>query len=158
MSPLDAVVALAIAVGLVGVLVPVLPGTALVLGAILVWAVQTGGSVAWTVALVATALLAAGAVAKYARPGRRLKEAGIPASTQWTGALLGVVGFFVVPVVGLVLGFVLGVYAAEHRRVGPRLAGPSTMAALRAAGLSILVELLAAVLAAGVWAAGVMAT
>ena len=39
-----------------------------------------------------------------------------------------------------------------------RRAGPSTMAALRAAGLSILVELLAAVLAAGVWAAGVMAT
>jgi uncharacterized protein len=62
----------------------------------------------------------------------------------------------VVPVVGLFLGFVLGVYAAEHRRVGPRLAWPSTRAALRAAGLSILIELLAGLLAAGVWVTGVL--
>ena len=34
------------------------------------------------------------------------------------GAVLGVIGFFVIPVVGLVVGFVLGVYLAElvHRR------------------------------------------
>jgi hypothetical protein len=51
---------------------------------------------------------------------------------------------------------VLGVYAAEHRRVGARLAWPSTRAALRAAGLSILIELLAGLLAAGVWVAGVV--
>lgn len=162
MTPTDTLVVLAvglaIAVGLVGILVPVLPGTVLVLGAIWVWALHAGGTTAWSVALVATALLAAGTVAKYALPGRRLKDAGIPASTQWTGALLGVVGFFVVPVVGLVLGFVLGVYVAEHRRVGARLAGPSTTTALRAVGLSILIELLAAVLAAGVWALGVAAT
>ena len=40
--------------------------------------------------------------------------------------LLGVVGFFVVPVVGLFLGFVLGVYLAELRRVGAAAAWPST--------------------------------
>ena len=41
------------------------------------------------------------------------------------GGLLGLVGFFVVPVVGLVVGFVLGVYyPAEHRRVGREAAEP----------------------------------
>ena len=52
-------------------------------------------------------------------------------------------GFFVVPVVGLVLGFVAGVYAAERRRVGVEAAWPSTLAALRAVGLCILIELAA---------------
>jgi uncharacterized protein YqgC (DUF456 family) len=37
-SGLEFLVALAIAVGLVGIVVPVLPGSVLVLGAILVWA------------------------------------------------------------------------------------------------------------------------
>jgi uncharacterized protein YqgC (DUF456 family) len=91
-------------------------------------------------------------------PTRRLKDAGIPKSTQWTGAVLGVVGFFVVPVVGLFLGFVLGVYVAEHRRVGAAAAWPSTRHALKAVGLSILIELVAALVATLVWVGGVVAT
>jgi hypothetical protein len=91
-------------------------------------------------------------------PGRHLKELGIPSSTQWTGVALGLVGFFVIPVIGLFIGFVLGVYLAEHRRLGARAAWPSTVAALRAAGLSILIELVAGMLTAAVWVAGVVAT
>ena len=40
MSPTEVLVALAILVGLVGILVPILPGLVLVLAAILVWAVS----------------------------------------------------------------------------------------------------------------------
>jgi uncharacterized protein len=65
-----------------------------------------------------------------------------------------VVGFFVVPVVGLLIGFVLGVYLAELQRVGRRLAGPTTRSALRAVGVSILIELGAGMLAALTWLAG----
>jgi uncharacterized protein len=157
-TALELLVALAIAVGLVGVVVPVLPGSVLVLAAILVWAWQVGGVTAWTVFGVAAALLVVGGVVKYVVPGRRLKDAGIPASTQWWGAALGVVGFFVVPVVGLFVGFVLGVYLAEHHRVGPTAAWPSTKHALRAAGLSVLIELAAGVAATAVWVVGVVAT
>jgi uncharacterized protein len=155
-SAFDVAVALVVAVGLVGILLPVLPGSILVLAAVLAWAVHTGGALAWTVLAVVATLLAVGSVVKYVVPNRRLQEIGVPASTQWAGAALAVVGFFVVPVVGLVLGFVLGVYAAEHRRVGARLAWPSTLAALRAVGLSILIELVAGVLAAGVWLTAVV--
>ena len=155
---LEVLVAIAIAVGVVGVLVPVLPGTLLVLAAVLVWAIEVSSATAWGVLGVVVALLALGAVVKYAVPGRRLKDAGIPTSTLAAGGVLGVVGFFVVPVVGLLLGFVLGVYAAEHRRVGSAAAWPSTKHALRAAGLSILIELLAALVAAGTWAVGVALT
>jgi len=155
---LDVVVGLVLLVGLVGVVVPVLPGTVLLLGGVLAWAVLTGGATAYVVLAVVAAVLAAGQVVKYAVPGRRLQASGVPTSTLWWGAGVGVVGFFVVPVVGLLLGFVVGVYAAEHRRVGAAAARPSTVAALRAVGLSILVELTAGVLAVLVWAVGVATT
>jgi hypothetical protein len=155
---LEVLVGLAILVGLLGILVPVLPGGLLVLGALLVWALDTGGPRAWGVVAVAAGLILGGAVVKYVVPGRRLQDAGIPASTLWTGGLLGVVGFFVVPVVGLLVGFVLGIYLAEHRRVGAAAAWPSTTAALRAAGLSILIELAAALLATAAWIVGLLVT
>ena len=88
------------------------------LGAILVWTIAVGGGTAWTVFAVAAVVIGLGAIVKYAVPGRRLKEVGIPGSTLVLGAVLGVVGFFVIPVVGLLVGFVLGVYLAELSRVG----------------------------------------
>ena len=158
MTPLEIVVAVAIAVGLVGVVVPLLPGTLLVAVAVVVWALDTGGRTAWSVTMVALALLLVGALLKYLVPGRRLGEAGVPRRTLWTGAALGIVGFFVIPVVGLVLGFVLGVHLAERARVGGLAAGPSTVAALRAVGLSIAIEVLAGLLAAAAWVTGVLLT
>ncbi|MBZ5741203.1 DUF456 domain-containing protein [Nocardioides mangrovi] len=158
MTATTLVAALLVAVGLVGILVPILPGSVLVVAGVLVWAWATGGATAWTVFAAATALVVAGAVVKYVVPGRRLQVAGIPATTQWAGVAVGVVGFFVVPVVGLFLGFVLGVWLAEAARLGAREAWPSTLHSLRAVGLSILIELAAALVATLVWVAGVVAT
>ena len=157
MSGVEVLVALAIAVGLAGILVPVLPGSILVLAAVLVWALDIGTATGWAVFAVVAVILVVGGVVKYLLPNRRLKSAGVPASTQWIGAAAGIVGFFVIPVVGLFIGFVVGVYAAERRRVG-RDAWPSTMAALKAVGVSILIELVAGVAATFVWIGGVVAT
>lgn len=157
MTLTEVLLGIVIAIGLVGILVPLLPGTVLVLGAVLVWAVQVGTGTGWTVFAVAATLLVLGSVVKYVVPGRRLKEAGVPVTTQLAGAAAGVVGFFVVPVLGLVLGFVLGVYLAERARLGAA-AWPSTKHALRAVGLSILIELTAALAATLVWVVGVVVT
>ena len=158
MSGLEVLVALAIALGLVGVLVPVLPGSLLVGVAVLVWAAEKAEATGWVVAVVALVLLAAGTVVKYLVPGRRLQRAGVPASTLVLGGVLGIVGFFVVPVIGLPLGFVLGVYVSEWRRLGPREAWPATVHALKAVGLGILIELGFGILAAVTWAVGVVLT
>lgn len=155
MTLTDILIALLIAVGLAGIIVPILPGTVLIAAALLIWAIVTGGTTAWVFAGVALAVLAVGTVIKFMIPGKRLKAA-VPTSTMLIGGVLGIVGFFVIPVVGLFLGFVLGVYLAELQRVGSRQAWPSTTAALRAVGLSILIELAAAMVAAGIWAAGVV--
>lgn len=152
----ELLVGLAIVVGLAGVIVPVLPGTSLILAAVLVWAITHGTATAWVVFAVVTTLLVAGGIVKYAVPGRGLKAAGVPQRTILLGTALGVVGFFVVPVVGLFLGFVLGVYLAELQRVGGERAWPSTKHALRAVGLSVLIELSAAMLAAATWLVAVV--
>jgi uncharacterized protein YqgC (DUF456 family) len=154
----DLLVGAAIVVGLVGIVVPVLPGSVLILGAVLLWAVSSGTAAGWVVFAVATTILVVGGIVKYAVPGRGLRTAGVPTRTLVAGGLLGIVGFFVVPVVGLVLGFVLGVYLSELQRVGRERAWPSSLAALRAAGLSLLIELAAGLLAAGTWLAGAVVT
>jgi uncharacterized membrane protein len=105
---------------------------------------------------IATTFVVAGQVVKYVVPGRGLRSSGVPGRTIVLGALLGIVGFFVVPVIGLVLGFVLGVYLAELRRVGRDMAWPSTVSAVKAVGLSLLVELVAGLLAAATWLAGAL--
>jgi uncharacterized protein YqgC (DUF456 family) len=152
----DLLAALAVFVGLVGIVVPVLPGTLLVAAGFLGWAIATGDPLGWSLTGAALAALAVGAVVKYAVPGRGLRTAGVPSRTLLLGAALGVVGFFVVPVVGLVLGFVLGVYLAEALRLGSAAAWPSTKAALKAAGLSILIELAAALVATTFWLTAVV--
>jgi len=157
-SGVEVLVALVIAVGVVGVVVPVLPGSVLVVAGVLVWAIDLGTPTGWAVFAVATGFVAVGAVVKYVVPGRRLKEAGVPSSTMMLGGLLGIVGFFVVPVIGLVVGFVLGVYLSELARVGRASAWPATKHALTAVGLSLLIELAASLLAAATWVAGVVAT
>jgi uncharacterized protein len=154
----ELLVGLAILVGLAGIVVPVLPGSILILGAVLVWATEDGSTTAWAVFAVATTLLVLGAIVKYTVPGRRLKATGVPNRSIILGGLLGIVGFFVIPVVGLFVGFVLGVYAAEHHRVGRDRAWPSTKAALRAVGVSILIELAAALLASAAWLTGAILT
>ncbi len=148
---------LLVVVGLFGIVVPVLPGTLLVLAGFLVWASEKGTTEAWTVFAVAALILVVGAVVKYAVPGRRLK-ASVPTSTLVVGGLFAIVGFFVIPVVGMLVGFPIGIYVAERVRVGSAGAWPSTKAALRALAHSILIELLAALAATAVWIAGVAAS
>jgi uncharacterized protein YqgC (DUF456 family) len=157
-SPTEILISVLIAVGIAGIIVPVLPGTLLVLGAILVWALEIGTQTGWIILTLCAALLVSGSVVKYLVPGRRLKASGVPNRTLLVGALLAFVGFFVVPVVGMLIGFVLGIYLAERGRVGAAAAWPSTTGALKAVGFSILIELLAAFLAAVTWVVGVAIT
>jgi uncharacterized protein len=152
-------VGLAIAVGIVGVVVPVLPGSLLVWVAILVWAILVGSSTAWIVFALATVAIAGGQVVKYLVPHRQLRDAGVPRQSLLAGVVVAVIGFFVIPIVGFFVGFPVGVYLEERRRQGTHAgAWTSTKHALRAVGLSIVIELAACVLAAAAWFVAVLAT
>lgn len=150
-------VAVAIAVGLIGILVPLVPGSILVLAAIAVWAFVEGTTVAWVTLGVATAILATALLVKYLWPMKRMRSADVGTWSLLAGGALGIVGFFVVPVLGLLLGFVAGVFLAElASRRNSRLAWASTGHAIKGVALSVGVELAGALLAAMVWVVGVL--
>lgn len=148
----DVLVGLAMAVGVVGVVVPVLPGLALVWAAALVWALLSAGSARWVVLAVATALVVVGTVAKYALAGRSLRGSGAPRSTVAAALLGALAGFFVIPVVGLLVGALVGALVAERRRLATWAAAwTSTRGMLVAIGVGMLVELCAALGIVAAW-------
>ena len=152
----EVAIGLVILVGVAGVIVPVLPGSLLIVGAVAVWAILTGGETAWAVFAVAALFVLSANVGKYAVAERRLRNACVPRSSMMMGALAGIVGFFVFPVVGLVIGFVAGVYVAERRRLADEIAARrATVSALKASGIALLIELAGALLAAAAWFTGV---
>ncbi len=147
---------LMIVVGLLGIVLPVLPGLLLCWAGVLVWAIAEQTSWAWTVLGVATLVFAIGSVVKYLLPGRRMRDAGVPLATLVIGTVLGIVGFFVVPVLGMIVGFVAGIYLAERVRLGDNSAAwPSTVASLKAVGFSMAIELLTGLLILVAWGVGV---
>lgn len=145
-------VGLAIAIGVVGTVLPVLPGPVLIAGAVAVWATEARTAGGWWVLAAVLALLGAGQVLKYFTAGRSMTTSGVPRRSLVAAGLLAIVGFFVIPVVGLVIGFVGGLYLAERLRLGGGLdSRRSTVVALKAVGVAILVELTSALLAAATW-------
>jgi uncharacterized protein len=148
---------LLVVVGLFGIVVPILPGTVLVALGIFIWASEEGTAESWSTFAAAAVCLVVGAVVKYVVPGRRLK-ATVPTRTLVVGGLGAVIGFFVIPVVGALAGFPLGIYLAERVRLGGAGAWPSTKAALRAMATSILIELVAALVATAIWLTGLAAS
>lgn len=150
-------VALAIAVGLAGIIVPILPGGLLVIAAIGVWAYVEASTTSWVTFGIAAALFVAAEVIKYTWPVARMRRADVRTSVLVIGAIAGVVGFFVIPVIGLLIGFVAGVFAAElSLRRDPTRAWASTVHALKGVALSVGVELTGGLLATITWVIGVL--
>jgi len=155
----EALVGVVIVLGVVGVLLPVVPGTLVVAAAIAVWAIATNSLTGWLVLGMALAVLGTAAVAKWWMAERHLRGSGVSRSTMLVGGVCGILGFFVIPVVGLVIGFLAGVYLAERRRHRQhRAAWRATLAAVRASGLALLVELAGALLAGTAWLVAALGT
>ncbi len=150
---------LLILVGIVGIIVPVLPGLALTVLGLLVWALTESSVTGWVVFALGLAVAAAGAVLQYLVPGRRMKQQGVRTSTLVLAVLLAVVGFFVIPVVGALVGFVLGIWLLESSRGASR---QEAWARTRHAVVAILqgwgIELAAALGVAGLYVVGLLVT
>lgn len=151
-------IALVMAGGLIGVLVPFVPGLPVIWGAALFYGwVEGFGTVGWVAMVLITGLLVAGSVAKLVIPQRAASAGGALRSSILVAAVAGLVGFFVIPVVGLPLGAVAALYAMEYRRTGDGArAWRSTKAAIVGFGIGVLVELGAGMLMIASWAGWVL--
>jgi uncharacterized protein YqgC (DUF456 family) len=150
-------VGLVMLLGLLGVLIPGVPGRWLVWAAILWWSMHVQTGLAWVLLVGSTAVLLIDQVLVWLLPPRRIRGVGVThRMTVWAG-VGALVGFFLVPVVGAVPGFIGGIYATERRRLGghgPAMA--STRTVMRAVGTSVLVELVACLLVVGAWLGAVV--
>jgi hypothetical protein len=146
------------AIGAVGTIVPLVPGISLVWGAGLVYGLDRGFGTLDVVAFaMMTGLAAAATVAGYVVPKRRATRAGASRATVWLGVAGAVVGFFVVPVVGLPIGGVLGIYVGERLRTGDTIAAwRATRAAITGFSIAVLVQFAAALSMIAVWAVWVI--
>ncbi|MFI6435343.1 DUF456 domain-containing protein [Streptomyces sp. NPDC050759] len=143
--------------GLVGVLVPGVPGSWLVWAAVLWWALKDPQPVAWSVLVGATVALFLSQVVRWSLPPRRLRASG---ATPRMGVYAGAgafLGFFLIPVLGAIPGFMGGIYLSERLRLGRH---GSAKAALRTAmhsgGSSVLAELFTCLLIMGAWLGAVL--
>ncbi|MGF1340356.1 DUF456 domain-containing protein [Streptomyces flavovirens] len=138
--------------GLVGVLVPGVPGQAIVWAAVLWWALTDTTPVAWGVLIGTTCLLLLDQALKALLPARRTAAAGVPRGTLMLAGVAAIAGFFVVPVLGGVLGYVGTVYGTERLRLGSHGAGrASVRSVMRATGRSVLLDLYCCLLPVGAW-------
>ena len=147
---------LAILVGVAGTFIPVLPGSILIGASLLAWALWGGaGTTGWVVFGIGLVFVLAGMAASAVLTGRKLKEHSIPSRSVVVGLVLGVAGMFIIPVVGLVVGFAAGLLLSELQRTrafGTAVA--SSWAALKATGFGMIVEFGLACLAASTWVIG----
>jgi uncharacterized protein len=155
---LIAAVAIAMAVGLIGTIVPVMPGLAIIWVAGLVFGILDGFGTLGIAAFAAmTVLLVMGTAASYVIPHRTGKAAGADRQSLRLGILGGIVGFFVIPVIGLPIGAVLGVWVGEQRRLGDwGRAWATTRRVVLGFGIGLLLEFTCGVLMVaswGIWAA-----
>jgi uncharacterized protein len=152
----------AIVIGIFGTFIPFVPGLVLSWAGVLFWAIFAQGhdtAGRWTVFGIVTVLATLGGILKFTLPGKKMAKSGVPKLTIFAGGVLGIVGFFVVPVVGLFLGFVLGVFLAELLRLkNAKEAWPSTWKAVKAVGLSALIEILVGLLILATWVTGTFLT
>lgn len=147
----------AIMVGLVGIVVPVLPGSLLIAVAVLVWAIDAEQGAAWAVFAVVVVLLATGWAATYVVTGRQVSASGVPKMSLVVAGLAGIAGFFVIPVVGLPIFFALGLFGMEYHRLHDVVrARASAWLAIKATALGMLIELGLALAAASTWLVAVV--
>ncbi|MGB3828428.1 MAG: DUF456 domain-containing protein [Ornithinimicrobium sp.] len=139
-------------VGLLGIVIPILPGLLLVWVGASLWAVNEGSALGWGVLTAVTLVAGLGVVLQFLIPGQRMRRAGVRTSTLVFAVVVAVILGILIPVVGALIGFPLGIYVLQRvRHRNHHVAWESTIHALKAVGLNIVIELTAALLIITVW-------
>lgn len=155
------VVGIVMVLGLMGVVLPVLPGLLLIWAAAVFYGFMVGfGTVGWTVVGLLTMLAVAGMFKTVLIPRRAAVEAGASGWAQLGAVVGGVVGFFVIPVFGLILGALAGLLVVEYMLKGDwNEALVAVRGTAKGFGLSVVIDLILGmimIVAWSVWAATVL--
>jgi len=157
--PITILVGAVMVIGVVGTVLPVIPGLWLIWAASLVYGLVEGfGAAGWLAMIVLTVLAGVGTAAGVALPQRSATNIGIPWWGQLFAGLMAVVGFFAIPVVGAAVGFVGAIIAlvlVRTREVGTAI--PTAWAVVRSLVIASAVQLAAGILMFATWIGWVIA-
>jgi len=146
-----------LAVAAFGTVYPLLPGSPVALVTLIAWGWVLGSAASWTAAGIGAVLVCIGWSASALLTGRKLKREKIPRRSILIAVLAGIVGMFVIPLFGLLIGFAAGLFVSEYVRAGDsRAALRSSLEALKVTGMGMLVEFAMVALAGSVWMIGVI--
>ncbi len=148
-----ALIAVAMVVGAAGTVVPIVPGVWIIWVAALAYGFLVGfGSVGLLVVAGMTGLLAVSVVSGVLIPRHLAQEANVSGWSQLVAVVGAVIGFFTIPLVGIIVGALIAVFIAEfvhHREV--EAAWRATVAVAKGFGIATLVEIAVAVLMVALW-------
>lgn len=110
-------VAVIMVIGVAGTVLPILPGLWVIWAAAAGYGVLAGfGTGGWIAMVLITALAIAGTASAFYLPQRTASEVGVPWWGQVIALGFAIAGFFIVPVVGAPLGFVVGILVTTIAR------------------------------------------
>lgn len=150
--PQPVLVGLVLLLGLLGTVLPGVPGPLVVWAAVFWWAMWDQSNAAWWLLTGTTGLLLVTSVIRFLVPTGDRHAAEVGRRALLVAGAAGTVGFVALPVVGVLPGFVGGLYGCERVRLGGHGAAvASTRSALRSGGWRTLTELTACLLITTTW-------
>ncbi|NUK55589.1 DUF456 domain-containing protein, partial [Streptomyces lunaelactis] len=105
-------VGLVMLLGLVGVLLPGVPGPWLVWAAMLWWSMHVQSGLAWVLLVGSTVVLLVNQAVVWLLPPRRVRGVGVTRRMAMFAGAGALAGFFVLPVLGAIPGFIGGIYGS----------------------------------------------
>jgi uncharacterized protein YqgC (DUF456 family) len=149
----DVAVGVLMVIGLVGTVLPFVPGLPLIVAAALVWLLAGRTDPGqWFVFAIVAAVAVGASIASSVIPARRASKAGASGWVLALGAVGLLIGAIVIPVVGALVGWPLGIFVGEWLRTGDgSIAWKTTRETIVGLGISTAIQLVAAVICVGVW-------
>ena len=141
-------IAVVMVVGIAGTVLPILPGLWVIWGAAVFYGILAGfGTGGWIAMAVITVFAIIGTASALYLPQRSATAVGVPWWGQVIALGFAVAGFFLVPVVGAPLGFVVGILVTtivrERQVTGALVATWATLKAmLLASGVQFAIGLM----------------
>ncbi len=135
-------------VGIIGIIVPILPGMLLVWFTIVVYAWRTGFEIiGWPTLVFITIVALVAGLAQVWLPLLGAQKQGAAKRALFLGLVGAVVGTFLIPIplLGTVIGYAVGVFLGEYMKVRDiNLAFKASLGGVAGWGVSTIVEIVAA--------------
>ena len=141
-----------VAVGIVGTLMPVLPGTAIVWVSTIAYAFAVGWTIPAIIAVSLSTVMFLMSTYLSVKIPADVTRGRDGRSALLAGFVGGVVGFFVIPLFGAPLGWMAGVFLVKYANTNAvKEATESTWAVAKAFGKAALIQMVVAMMMGFIW-------